>query len=106
MPFIKIERLTNAVKVIGEELEDYIADEIQDAINIFRDDELGEAKQDAYDDTTEVDYRVDNADAEIDDLKNQLSNLQDEIESLNDETARYEDTINDIKGMLPNLKGE
>jgi len=82
MPFIKIERLTNAVKVIGEELEDYIADEIQDAINIFRDDELGEAKQDAYDDTREVDYRVDNADAEIDDLKIEVRELQNRLDSL------------------------
>jgi len=82
MPFIKIERLTNAVKVIGEELEDYIADEIQDAINIFRDDELGEAKQDAYDDTREVDYRVDNADAEIDDLKIEVRELQNKLDEL------------------------
>ena len=82
MPFIKIERLTNAVKVIGEELEDYIADEIQDAINIFRDDELGEAKQDAYDDTREVDYRVDNADAEIDDLKIEVRELQNKLDAI------------------------
>jgi len=82
MPFIKIERLTNAFKVIGEEFEDYIADEIQDAINIFRDDELGEAKQDAYDDTREVDYRVDNADAEIDDLKIEVRELQNRLDSL------------------------
>ena len=82
MPFIKIERLTNAFKVIGEELEDYIADEIQDAINIFRDDELGEARQDAYDNTREVDYRVDNADSEIDDLKNQISDLENRLDSL------------------------
>jgi len=82
MPFIKIERLTNAFKVIGEEFEDYIADEIQDAINIFRDDELGEAKQDAYDDTREVDYRVDNADAEIDDLKIEVRELQNKLDEL------------------------
>ena len=82
MPFIKIERLTNAFKVIGEEFEDYIADEIQDAINIFRDDELGEARQDAYDNTREVDYRVDSADAEIDDLKNEVRELQNRLDSL------------------------
>ena len=82
MPFIKIERLTNAFKVIGEEFEDYITDEIQDAINIFRDDELGEARQDAYDNTREVDYRVDSADAEIDDLKNEVRELQNRLDSL------------------------
>ena len=82
MAFIKIERLTNAFKVIGEEFEDYIADEIQDAINIFRDDELGEARQDAYDNTREVDYRVDSADAEIDDLKNEVRELQNRLDSL------------------------
>ena len=82
MPFIKIERLTNAFKVIGEEFEDYITDEIQDAINIFRDDELGEARQDAYDNTREVDYRVDSADAEIDDLKNEVRELQNRRDSL------------------------
>ena len=82
MPFIKIERLTNAFKVIGEEFEDYITDEIQDAINIFRDDELGEARQDAYDNTSEVAYRVDNADSEIDDLKNQISDLENRLDSL------------------------
>ena len=80
--FIKIERLTNAFKVIGEEFEDYIADEIQDAINIFRDDELGEARQDAYDNTREVDYRVDSADAEIDDLKIEVRELQNRLDSL------------------------
>ena len=79
---IKIKRLTDALEVIGEEFEDYIADEIQDAINIFRDDELGEAKQDAYDNTREVDYRVDSADAEIDDLKNEVRELQNRLDSL------------------------
>ena len=86
MPFIKIERLTNAFKVIGEELEDYIADEILDAINIFRDDELGEARQDAYDNTREVDYRVDSADAEIDDLKIEVRELQNRLDSLEEKS--------------------
>lgn len=79
---IKIKRLTDALEVIGEEFEDYIADAIQDAINVFRDDELEEAKRDAYDNTSEVDYRVDNADNEIDDLKNQVSDLESRLDSL------------------------
>ena len=82
MPFIKIERLTNAVKVIGEELEDYIENEIHDAINVFKDDELEEARRDAYDDTREVDYRVDNADNEISDLKSEVRELQNRLDSL------------------------
>ena len=82
MPFIKIERLTNAVKVIGEELEDYIENEIHDAINVFKDDELEEARRDAYDDTREVDYRVDNADNEISDLKSEVKELQNRLDSL------------------------
>jgi len=80
--FIKIERLTNALKVIGEELEDYIENEIHDAINVFKDDELEEARRDAYDNTREVDYRVDNADAEIDDLKIEVRELQNRLDEL------------------------
>ena len=82
MPFIKIERLTNAFKVIGEELEDYIDNEIHDAINVFKDDELDEARRDAYDNTREVDYRVDNAEAEIDDLKIEVRELQNKLDEL------------------------
>ena len=82
MAFIKIERLTNALKVIGEELEDYIENEIHNAINVFKDDELEEAKQDAYDNTREVAYQVDNADAEIDDLKIEVRELQNRLDSL------------------------
>jgi|TARA_R110002033_G_scaffold76582_1_gene128277 predicted RNase H-like nuclease (RuvC/YqgF family) len=82
MPFIKIERLTNAVKVIGEELEDYIENEIHDAINVFKDDELEEARRDAYDDTREVDYRVDNADNEISDLKSEVRDLEHKLDEL------------------------
>ena len=80
--FIKIERLTNALKVIGEELEDYIENEIHDAINVFKDDELDEARRDAYDNTREVDYRVDNAEAEIDDLKIEVRELQNKLDEL------------------------
>ena len=80
--FIKIERLTNALKVIGEELEDYIENEIHDAINVFKDDELEEAIRDAYDYSSEVAYRVDSADAEIDDLKIEVRELQNRLDSL------------------------
>tara|TARA_R100000541_G_scaffold43191_1_gene50384 strand:- start:65 stop:325 length:261 start_codon:yes stop_codon:yes gene_type:complete len=79
---IKIKRLKDALEVIGEEFEDYIANAIQDAISIFRDDELEEAKREAYDNTSEVDYRVDNADNEIDDLKNKISELENRLDSL------------------------
>ena len=82
MPFIKIERLTNAVKVIGEELEDYIEDAIRDALNGNQEYELEQIRQDAYDDTREVDYRVDNADSEIDDLKIEVRELQNRLDSL------------------------
>ena len=82
MALIKIERLTNAVKVIGEELEDYIEDAIRDALNGNQEYELEQIRQDAYDDTREVDYRVDNADSEIDDLKNQISDLERRLDSL------------------------
>ena len=82
MAFIKIERLTNALKVIGEELEDYIENEIHNAINVFKDDELEEARRDAYDNTSQVDYRVDNADSEIEDLQNDVRELQNKLDSL------------------------
>ena len=86
MALIKIERLTNAVKVIGEELEDYIENEIHDAINVFKDDELEEARRDAYDNTSEVAYRVDNADSEIDDLKIEVRELQNRLDSLEEKS--------------------
>ena len=79
---IKIKRLTDALEVIGEEFEDYIADAINDAINEFKDDELEEARRDAYDNTSEVAYRVDNADSEIDDLKIEVRELQNRLDSL------------------------
>ena len=82
MPFIKIERLTNAVKVIGEELEDYIEDAIRDALNGNQEYELEQIRQDAYDDTREVDYRVDNADNEISDLKSEVRELERRLDSL------------------------
>ena len=82
MALIKIERLTNAVKVIGEELEDYIENEIHDALNGNQEYELEQIRQDAYDDTREVDYRVDNADNEIRDLKSEVIELERRLDSL------------------------
>jgi len=79
---IKIKRLTDALEVIGEEVEDYIADAIRDALNEFKDDELEEVKQDAYEESRQVDYRVDSADAEIDDLKIEVRELQNRLDSL------------------------
>jgi peptidoglycan hydrolase CwlO-like protein len=87
MPFIKIERLTNAVKVIGEELEDYIENEIHDALNGNQEYELEQIRQDAYDDTREVDYRVDNADNEISDLKSEVKELQNRLDSLEEKAT-------------------
>ena len=86
MALIKIERLTNAVKVIGEELEDYIEDAIRDALNGNQEYELEQIRQDAYDDTREVDYRVDNADSEIDDLKIEVRELQNRLDSLEEKS--------------------
>ena len=63
-------------------IEDLIRDLINDALNEFKDYELEEVKQDAYDDTREVDYRVDNADAEIDILKIQIDELKNRLDSL------------------------
>ena len=67
---------------MSNSIEDLIRDLINDAINVFKDDELEEARRDAYDNTSEVAYRVDNADSEIDDLKNQISDLENRLDSL------------------------
>ena len=67
---------------MSNNIEDLIRDLINDALNEFKDDELEEAKQDAYDNTREVDYRVDSADAEIDDLKIEVRELQNRLDSL------------------------
>jgi peptidoglycan hydrolase CwlO-like protein len=67
---------------MSNNIEDLIRDLINDALNEFKDYELEEVKQDAYDNTREVDYRVDNADADIDDLKNQISDLENRLDSL------------------------
>ena len=67
---------------MSNNIEDLIRDLINDALNEFKDYELEEVKQDAYDNTREVDYRVDSADAEIDDLKNEVRELQNRLDSL------------------------
>ena len=71
---------------MSNNIEDLIRDLINDAINVFKDDELEEARRDAYDNTSEVAYRVDNADSEIDDLKNQISDLENRLDSLEEKT--------------------
>ena len=63
-------------------IEDLIRDLINDALNEFKDYELEEVKQDAYDNTREVAYQVDNADADIDILKIQIDELQNRLDSL------------------------
>ena len=67
---------------MSNNIEDLIRDLINDALNEFKDYELEEVKQDAYDNTREVDYRVDSADAEIDDLKIEVRELQNRLDSL------------------------
>ena len=67
---------------ISNNIEDLIRDLINDALNEFKDYELEEVKQDAYDNTREVAYQVDNADADIDILKIQIDELQNRLDSL------------------------
>jgi len=67
---------------MSNNIEDLIRDLINDALNEFKDDELGEARQDAYENTREVAYQVDNADADIDILKIQIDELQNRLDSL------------------------
>ena len=67
---------------MSNSIEDLIRDLINDAIQCFADDELDEARRAAYDNTSQVDYRVDNADADIDILKIQIDELQNRLDSL------------------------
>jgi hypothetical protein len=67
---------------MSNNIEDLIRDLINDALNEFKDYELEEVKQDAYDNTREVAYQVDNADADIDILKIQIDELQNRLDSL------------------------
>ena len=71
---------------MSNNIEDLIRDLINDALNEFKDYELEEVKQDAYDNTREVDYRVDSADAEIDDLKIEVRELQNRLDSLEEKS--------------------
>ena len=71
---------------MSNSIEDLIRDLINDALNEFKDYEIEEARRDAYDDTREVDYRVDNADAEIDDLKIEVRELQNRLDSLEEKS--------------------
>ena len=67
---------------MSNNIEDLIRDLINDAIQCFADDELEEARRDAYDNTREVAYQVDNADAEIDILKIEIDELKNRLDSL------------------------
>lgn len=67
---------------MSNNIEDLIRDLINDAIQCFADDELEEVKQDAYEESRQVDRRVDSADAEIDDLKIEVRELQNRLDSL------------------------
>ena len=67
---------------MSNNIEDLIRDLINDAIQCFADDELDEARRDAYENTREVAYQVDNADADIDILKIQIDELQNRLDSL------------------------
>ena len=67
---------------MSNNIEDLIRDLINDAIQCFADDELDEARRAAYENTREVAYQVDNADADIDILKIQIDELQNRLDSL------------------------
>jgi len=67
---------------MSNNIEDLIRDLINDALNEFKDDELEKVKQDAYEESRQVDRRVDSADAEIDDLKIEVRELQNRLDSL------------------------
>lgn len=71
---------------MSNSIEDLIRDLINDALNEFKDYELEHARRDAYEETREVDYRVDNADAEIDDLKIEVRELQNRLDSLEEKS--------------------
>ena len=89
MPFIKIERLTNALKVIGEELEDYIENEINNAITALEDKvEDLEYKVSDLEDVVEGNYRhsielaQDCADEVRNDLESELESLDSRVDEL------------------------
>ena len=88
MPFIKIERLTNSLKVIGEELEDYIENEINNAITALEDKvEDLECKVSELEDVVEENYRhsIELAQDCADEVKSELENRLDDLEKVSDE---------------------
>jgi len=79
-----VEKLVNETvqvfkdEVVNQQLDiEQLVDDVSN-LNI----EVEEARRVAYDNTSEVDYRVDNADNEIEDLKNQVSDLESRLDSL------------------------
>ena len=79
-----VEKLVNETvqvfkdEVVKQQLEiEQLIDDVSDLNN-----RVDEARRDAYDTTSEVDYRVDNADSEIEDLQNDVRELQNKLDSL------------------------
>ena len=79
-----VEKLVNETvqvfkdEVVNQQLDiEQVIDDVSDLNN-----QVDEARRDAYDTTSEVDYRVDNADNEIEDLKNKVSDLESRLDSL------------------------
>jgi len=79
-----VEKLVNETvqvfkdEVVNQQLDiEQLVDDVSN-LNI----EVEEARRVAYDNTSEVDYRVDNADNEIEDLKNKVSELESRLDSL------------------------
>jgi predicted nucleic acid-binding Zn-ribbon protein len=67
---------------MSNSMEDLIRDLINDALNELIDDQLEDISNRAYDDTREVDYRVDDADKEISALKSEVRELEKRLDSL------------------------
>ena len=79
-----VEKLVNETvqvfkdEIVKQQLEiEQLIDDVSDLNN-----RVDEARRDAYDTTSEVDYRVDNADSEIEDLQNDVRELQNKLDSL------------------------
>jgi predicted RNase H-like nuclease (RuvC/YqgF family) len=79
-----VEKLVNETvqvfkdEIVKQQLEiEQLIDDVSDLNN-----QVDEARRDAYDTTSEVDYRVDNADSEIEDLQNDVRELQNKLDSL------------------------
>ena len=83
-----VEKLVNETvqvfkdEVVNQQLDiEQLVDDVSN-LNI----EVEEARRVAYDNTSEVDYRVDNADNEIEDLKNKVSELESRLDSLEEKS--------------------